>query len=126
MRWFLLLLAPLLLGACHAAAGVAAGVAAADVASIAVFHRGLLDIAVSGITGRDCSIVHWDRDEPYCSPREPPPAPPPYCTRSLGSVDCWAEPGLLRNPGREVADGPRVLTAAQERDRTHRWPDFGF
>jgi hypothetical protein len=96
---------------------------AADAATIPVLHRGIFDTVFSTITGRDCSIVRLDRDQTYCRPVEPPPEPPPYCTRSLGSVDCWPAPASLPQPSPPgVADGPRMLTPAQEADRTRRWP----
>ncbi len=95
-----------------------------DLASVATFHRGLFDLAYSGSTGRDCSIVRLDRGQSYCREKEAPPAPPPYCTRSLGAVDCWADPAAVPNLPREVADGPRTLTPAQEHQRTARWPDL--
>jgi len=34
---------------------------AADVASVVVFGRGIADIGVSAISGRDCSIVRLDQ-----------------------------------------------------------------
>lgn len=56
---------------------------------------------------------------PWTKPVEPPPAPPAFCTRSLGVVDCWANPEALNSPPpRGVADGPRTLTPAQEINRT--------
>ena len=66
--------------------GVYAGV---EIASVAVFHRGLGDMVVSTISGRDCSIVRLDRGLSYCVPVQSPPAPA-YCTRTLGRVECWA------------------------------------
>ena len=107
MVW-LLRLAPLLLAGCGAA--------------IPVVHRDLFDVAWSAVTGRDCSVVRLDRNETYCRPIEPPPVPPPYCTRSLGTVDCWSDPSRLADRPPDVADGPRVLTPAQEADRTALWP----
>lgn len=50
------------------------------------------------------------------------PEPPPYCTRSLGVVDCWADPDTLPNRPPQVADGPAGLTPAQEANRTRGWP----
>lgn len=95
---------------------------AANLAAIPVLHRDLFDVIWSTLTGRDCSIVRLDRGESYCRPIEPPPAPPPYCTRSLGVVDCWADPARVPQIGPSVADGPRVLSPSQEADRTRRWP----
>jgi len=98
--------------------GVLAGV---EVVSIAVFGRGVGDIGVSALSGRDCSVVRLDRGQTYCAAREAAPAPGPFCTRSLGTVDCWADPGNL--PGRYggVGDAPPP-TAAQERYRGAPWP----
>ena len=73
---------------------------------------------------RDCSLVRWDRGHGFCRPPDLPPAPPPFCSRSLAGVDCWAEPAALVNPPRGLADGPRGLTEAQETNRTRIWPRF--
>lgn len=120
-RPILLLLSCLpLLGGCDGPALVAT--AGVNVASLTLVGRSVPDILVSGVTGRDCSITRLDRGMSYCAPVEPPPAPPPYCTRSLGSVDCWVtRPGTVPMvPG--LVDGPVSLNAAQEANRTARWP----
>ena len=95
--------------------------AAMGVGSVAAIGRTPVDAAASLATGRDCSVVRLDRGLGYCRPVEPPPAPPPYCTRSLGRVDCWREPPLALPVQRGVADGPAALTAEQEAHRTRRW-----
>ena len=117
----LLLPSPLLfLAACDPASLGAAG--AAGVGSVVGIGRTPVDAAVSLASGRDCSVVRLDRGQSYCRPVvEPPPAPPPYCTRSLGRVDCWREPPLALPMQRGVADGPTTLTAEQEAHRTRRW-----
>jgi len=107
----------LLLAACDPT-GVAAGAAVAG-GSVAVIGRTPVDALVSVVSGRDCSVVRLDRGMSYCRPEEAPPGPPPFCTRSLGRVDCWAEPVTGR---RGVADGPAGLSAVQEAHRTRRWP----
>lgn len=96
--------------------------AAVGVGSVAVIGRTPVDAAVSLASGRDCSVVRLDRGQSYCRPVEPPPAPPPYCTPSLGRVDCWREPPLTIPLQRGVADGPMTLTPEQEAHRTRRWP----
>ena len=115
----------LLLCACglspEQAATVGVGV---GVGSIAVIQRTPLDAVVSVVSGRDCSVVHWDQRKSYCSPIEPPPEPPPYCSRSLGVVDCWRDPASLPDHPSEVADGPRTLTPVQSADRTKGWPKW--
>lgn len=111
-----LFVAVLLLSAC---VPVVAGV---TVGSFPILHRSPADVVVSAIAGLDCSIVYLDMGARYCRPRETPPLKPAFCTRSLGVADCWADPMNLANQPREVADGPRSLTPAQEADRTRQWP----
>jgi hypothetical protein len=89
-------------------------------ASLPVFHRTPVDMLVSAASGRDCSIVNLDRGDRYCRASELPPERPLFCTRSLGVPDCWENPERLTNNPREIADGPRALTAEQNRGR--RWP----
>lgn len=102
------------------------GVGAANVLSLTLVGRAVPDILVSGVTGRDCSIVRMDRGQSYCAPVEPAPGPPPYCTRSLGRVDCWVtRPAAVPSPP-GVVDGPVTLTPAQEANRTAHWPLGGL
>ena len=118
----LLVVLPLLAG-CGPEAPAVVGVAAvASVASIPIFHRTPVDMAVSAASGRDCSVVNLDRGEHYCRPKEQPPEQPVFCTRSLGVPDCWENPARVPNNPREIADGPRSLTPDQESDRTGHWP----
>lgn len=95
---------------------------AAVVGSIPVIGRSPVDAVYSVATGRNCSVVRLDQGKSYCKPVAPPPAPPEFCTRSLGTVDCWWEPAALEPRYRGVADGPVGLTAAQEADRVRGWP----
>lgn len=94
--------------------------AAANVASIPVFQRSPPDILVSLITGKDCSIVRLDQGKTYCAVAEQP-RPQPFCTRSLGVVDCWADPERLPAAYRGVGDAPAPLPV-QEEWRRARWP----
>lgn len=95
--------------------------AAVEVASVVVFGRGIVDIGVSAISGRDCSIVRLDRGLTYCEALETGPVAGPFCTHSLGVVDCWIDPAALPGLSREVSDGP-APTATQERYRRAPWP----
>lgn len=117
MTWRVLPL--LLLTGCglppEAKATIAVGM---TVGSVAVLGRTPIDAIYSTITGRDCSAVRLEKGMSYCRPEEDPPAPAPYCTRSLGVVNCWTEAG----PQRPVADGPATLTTEQEKHRTRTWP----
>ena len=114
-----LLMLPLLLGGCDVATE---SVAAVTVGSVAAIGRTPVDAVYSLVTGKDCSAVRLDQGKTYCRPIEPPPEAPPYCTRSLGVVDCWKDPAAVPNLGPDVADGPHTLTPAQEADRTRTWP----
>jgi hypothetical protein len=80
---------------------------AANVAAVPVFGRTLPDLAVSAVTGRDCSMVHVEQYRPWCTPAVASPPPAPFCTRSLGTVDCWESAAAQPLPARPgVADGP--------------------
>lgn len=94
------------------------------VGSVAIIGRSPLDAVYSTVTGKDCSIVRIEKGQSYCRPVEPPPAPPPYCTRSLGVVDCWKNPATLPDHPPQVASGPQALTPEQEEHRTRRWPFY--
>jgi hypothetical protein len=102
-------------------ASLAAG-AAVNVASITLVGRSVPDIVISGLSGRDCSIVRVDRGLSYCALEQAAPGPPPYCTPSLGRVDCWVTRPASIPMQRGVVDGPVALTPAQEADRTAWWP----
>ena len=114
----LLILLPLL-GGCDAFWGP---FAAANVASLTVTGRAVPDLVVSGVTGRDCSIAHLDDGEKHYCRRDPLPSPAPVCTRSLGSIDCWAGPPPGAPPTRLVGDAP---PAPPERAR-EPWPFNSF
>lgn len=118
---FPLLLALLLLGGCEATGLYAA----AEAGSVIVLGRGVGDVAVSAITGRNCSIVRLDKGQTYCEARNPQPPPQPFCTRTLGTVNCWSDPGLLPPDQHEVADVPPT-TEDQLRYRAARWPKSLF
>lgn len=105
------------LGGCVAAAALGG----AEAGSVAVFGRGIVDIGVSAATGRDCSVVHLDRRQDYCAPRERLPGPEPYCSRTLADVQCWSDPQDFVSVPRQIVDTPH-LTTEQERQVTARWP----
>ena len=115
----------LLLAGCGATPEqVVTGVVGVGVGSIAVMQRSPFDALYSMVAGKDCSVVRLDQGKSYCRPVEPEPEAPPYCTRSLGVADCWADPASLPDHPPEIADGPRTLTPEQEQNRTRRWPDL--
>jgi hypothetical protein len=91
--------------------------AAVQIGTTAVLGRGPVEAAYSLATGRDCSLANWAAEKRFCAQQEAP-APPRYCTRSLGVVDCWTvvDP---HGPQLGVADTP-APPAQQDR----RWVDF--
>lgn len=95
----LVLLAPL--GGC-AGLGVMAG---ADAATISILGKGLVDTGVSAITGRDCSVARLDRRQSYCKPPDPV-ASTAFCTRTLGSIECWDDPDNLPDRPKSITDTP--------------------
>lgn len=97
---------------------------AASAATVPVFGRTVPDIVYSAISGRDCSMVRLDQGRSYCRPTDPPLSAQPFCTRSLGDVQCWANPEALGPAaGKSVADAAPP-TAEQEAYRTRRWPGW--
>jgi hypothetical protein len=122
MRAILLLLACLLTACGATPEQLASGLVGFGIGTIAVIQRSPFDAVYSTITGRDCSIVRLDRGQSYCRPVEPAPPPPPFCTRSLGTVDCWQDPVRLPGQPQPVAQGPQTLTPEQEAHRLRTWP----
>ena len=118
----LLTLILLPLAACELSdtAGAVLG-AGIPIASVAGIQRTPADAIYSLVTGRDCSLVRLDRGQGYCRPKEPPPEPQAFCTRSLGRVDCWQDPETVPGGHRGVGDSPG-LTEEQEANRVRRWP----
>ncbi len=108
-------------GPFNAAVGALAGLDA--VVAIPVFGRTTGDLLASAVVGRACSVVRLEQGLTYCRPREAPPEPPPFCTRTLGLAECWATPWLLPGHPAPLADAP-ALTPEQEARRTARWPDL--
>ena len=107
----------LLLTACDGPGLFAAG--AVNVASLTLTGRAVPDLVVSGVSGRDCSVARLDRGQSYCGASNAEPAPAPFCTRSLGSVDCWAVRPVAMPPQRGVGDAP-VPVGGDMR----RWPNL--
>ena len=119
LRCFLIILVAGLLGGCAAGEALVAVEATSDM----VLGRGIADIGVSAVTGRDCSAVRLDKGLPYCAPRGRLPAAPPFCTQTIGTVTCWKDPEAFASPPHPLADTP-ALTPEQARLITARWPAF--
>ena len=111
------IIALILLGGCQAAVGPAVAVGAVEASSVAVFGRGTVDLAYSALSGRDCSIVRLDEGKSWCKPKEALPAAPRFCTRTLGTPECFDDPAQLPDHPAQLADGPSTLTPEQEKNR---------
>lgn len=77
------------------------------------------DNLVSAVMQQECSVLNLDRGLPYCRMVAAPPEPPPFCTRSRGSVDCWRQPPQASPPYRGLADTP-AMPAVERQARP--WP----
>lgn len=95
------------LAGCHPAATPVVAVGAAEVASVAVFGKGSVDMLYSAVTGKDCSIVRLDKGESYCKPKRAPPPAEPFCTRTLGMAQCFSDPASLPDHPMALGDTPR-------------------
>ena len=115
MRAVPLLLATLLLGACAeqissraptlASAGPAIAATGATVLGVAT-----VDAIASRHTEKDCSVLNLLDGDPYCrSTTVPNGRPPVHCFKTLGGVDCYAEPdpSKLAETGRNPERAPR-------------------
>jgi hypothetical protein len=118
--WTILLL---LLAGCQPLVPPLVTIGVLDLANIATFHRSGFDLYYSWKHGRDCSVVHLEKGEHYCKPLEAAPPSPTFCTRTLGMAECFADPTTLADHPSPLGDAP-ALTAAQEQDRTARWPNW--
>ena len=115
---------PLFFGACTALVDTSGEVLAANAASVVVFGRAVPDLFVSAVTGRDCSVVRLEQGDTYCRGKDATSIAVPFCSRSLGTVDCWSDPDALPDHPHPVADGPNSLTPAQVAHGTPRFPDL--
>ena len=89
----------------------------------ALTSLGALAAALAAVPAHAQDVSPGDQQ----SSQTPPPAPQPFCTRSLGTVDCWAGADSQPQPARRgLADGPTTLTPEQEAHRTRGWPGLSI
>lgn len=111
----LLALLPLAAGACTPVSIVGVGAAAADGVSLTSTRKTLVDHAVSGLTGKDCSIVSFSESGDYCPEKVVVDRSDVYCYRTLADVECHHIPDPYRNGDRALASPPPVRKPANQR-----------
>jgi len=79
-------------------AGCTAVSTGASVVSLMATKKTITDHVVSFATGEDCSIVAYERGDPYCvDPNDVPTTPVYHCYRTLGQIDCYETEDPFRN-----------------------------
>ena len=96
-------LALILTGSCLSAC-TTSGLAmmGADVVTQAASGRSITGNILYAMTGKDCMPFNVLSGKPMCDDKEESAAPeeePVYCYRTLGHVDCHAEPDPMKSPG---------------------------
>ena len=70
----------------------------ASVVSLMATKKTIADHMVSFATGEDCSIVAFERGDPYCvDPNDIPPTPIYHCYRTLGEISCYETEDPFQN-----------------------------
>lgn len=95
----------LVLGGCAPVVGT---IAAVDFASLNSTDKTLVDHAVSGATGDDCSLISLTQTGTYCPERVRVDRSELYCYRSLADIDCHPVPEPYRTHRNTVGSPPPV------------------
>ena len=73
-----------------------------NMATVVHAENTIPDIILSSRSGKNCSLLHASRNEPYCQSAPPDPtkvlaelASNRYCYRTLGRIDCYTRPDFL-------------------------------
>ncbi len=81
---------------------VVALTAGANLVTLMHADKTIPDIVLSNQRGKNCSLLHAERNEPYCKDTPPEPrevladlAANRYCYRTLGAIDCYERPDFL-------------------------------
>ncbi len=74
----------------------------ANMATLMHADKTIPDIVLSRQHGKNCSLLHAERNQPYCQSEPPDPreslaalAATRYCYRTLGGIDCYERPDFL-------------------------------
>lgn len=87
---------------------VVATVATADVLALTTTKKTVGDHIASGITGRDCSAVTYEKTGEYCPEQRYVDRSNVYCYRTLADVNCHYLPDPYRNGQTALASPPPV------------------
>ncbi|HYD64878.1 hypothetical protein [Azospirillum sp.] len=88
---------------------------AADFGSLNTTKKTLGDHVVSGVTGRDCSILSLEESGQYCPERVVVDRSNVYCYRTLADVNCHYIPDPYKNGHTALASPPPVRKPIQEK-----------
>lgn len=92
------------LAGCTSPLGLA--VAGADVVTLNSTKKTIGDHIVSAATGRDCSILSFEKDGDYCPDKVEVDRSRLYCYRTLADVECHHIPDPYRNGNTALASPP--------------------
>lgn len=105
--------ASMVLGGC--AVPVAAAIGAAEFTTLTSTKKSMVDHVTSSAVGENCSIVAFTETGRYCQAEVTVQRPPVYCYRSLGGVDCYAQPDPSRVGDPGLASPPPIRTTHRDK-----------
>ncbi len=101
------------LAGCTSPLGLAA--AGADVVTLNATKKTIGDHLVSAATGRDCSIISFEKTGDYCPDKVEVDRSRVYCYRTLADVECHHIPDPYRNGNTALASPPPDIRTVPRR-----------
>jgi len=101
-----LALLALVLGACGTPADVAILAAGPQVAVLSATGKLPGDHVASWLTGRECSVITFERTGHYCPPNIMVDRSSQYCYQTLGGVECYSQADPFHNGNTPVGSPP--------------------
>ena len=82
------------LSACGSTAGTVALAVTANVTSLIYTDKTLVDFGADAASGRDCSLLNFEKNEPYCQEwaEQNGSVVTLYCSPTLGRPECYENP----------------------------------
>ena len=100
---------------------MAATFVGANVVTVIHADKTIPDMVLSARRGKNCSLLHASRNQPYCQSAPPDPtevlaalADNRYCYRTLGRIDCYNRPDFLASGLTRVNFATGCLPANRE------------